>query len=1411
MSESSSSREFEGNEVAIIGLSCRMPQARTAEEFWRNLCEGVEAFTSFTDEELRAGGVPEELLRHPRYVKSRPILEDVELFDAGFFGYTPREAELLDPQQRLFLESAWEALEAAGYDPARTARPIGVFCGVFMSTYLLNILSRPELVSSVGEMAVRHANDKDYLATRVSYKLDLHGPSINVGTSCSTSLVAVHLACQSLLNGECDLALAGGVSVTLPQRAGYLAEDGDILSPSGHCRAFDAKADGTVFGDGLGIVVLKRLSDALADGDRIRAIIRGSAINNDGSRKVGYTAPSVEGQAQVIAEALALAGVKPRTLSYVETHGTGTALGDPVEITALTQVFSASTSDKGFCALGAVKTNVGHLGTAAGVTGLIKTALCLEHKRLPPSLHFDAANPNIDFERSPFFVNTSLREWRAEGGPRRAGVSSFGMGGTNAHMVLEEAPPREASGPSRPWQLLLVSARSSSALEASTANLAQHLRREPHVPLADVAYTTHVGRAAFNHRRAVVCRDTQDATRALDVLDAARASSGVHAGGARSITFMFPGQGAQYPGMAAGLYRSEPSFRADVDRCAALLAPRLGVDLRAAIEPPEGQRLLDMEALKQTALAQPALFVVEYALARLWMRWGVQPTEMIGHSLGEYVAACLAGVLSLEDALGLVATRGALMQALPSGAMLAVPLPEERVVPLLGDALSLAATNAPGLCAVAGPQEAITALQRRLAEQGVEAHELHTSHAFHSAMMEPILDRFQAEVEKLTLRPPRLRYLSNVTGTWIQDSEATDPAYWRRHLRQTVRFSEGVRELLTSDRLLLEVGPGTTLGRLVRQHSGVPAQAVIPSLRHPLEKQEDLAFLLGALGKLWVGGAEVDWEAFHSGERRHRVTLPTYPFERTRYWVEPGQGQLPVAAGAPAPGAAQKAPAPTAYARPEQTAAYVAPRTEIEQKVAELFQRLLGIERVGLHDDFFELGGHSLLAAQLLRQLRELYPNTELPMQRLFDRPTVAGLAEQIDVSRREGASAVQQPVLDLRADVVLDPGLRPPEPRGPQQVLLTGATGFLGRFLLAELLKQTQADIHCLVRAPTAEEGYRRITEALREHGLWDPSIAGRIIALPGDLALPRLGLSEERFQQLARTVDAVYHNGAAVNFVSPYHTLKPANVGGTQEVIRLASLGRRKPIHFVSTSGTLSSDHSTGDETIFREDHETLPEHLHSGYSQSKWVAEQLIKLARDRGLPVTLYRPGSIAGHSQSGASNTTDFLFRAVKTWVDLKIAPDTEDSRDVTPVDYVAGALVHLSLREASAGRIFHLVNPRPMPTRLLVDWMRSRGYELQLIPPDEWHQQLTARVERAPDSPLFPLLPRLSAVPDVEQQRNERAARFRIDCQETLRALEGSPISCPPVDAALLGRYFDYFNRIGLLQPPGAAAKSTSA
>ncbi len=995
--------------IAIVGLAGRFPGAANVSELWENLKSGTDSITHFTDAELLASGITPETLADPDYVKARGYLEDADLFDAAFFGIPPKEADVLDPQHRLFLECASEALEDAGCVPDTYAGTIGVWAGSSLNTYLLANLcgTRAEtdrLTQSyqVGDYPTLAGNDKDFLATRVSYKLNLTGPSLSVGTGCSTSLVAVAQACQSLQSFGCDMALAGGVSVAFPQTRGYTYQKGGMVSPDGKCRAFSADAQGTVFGGGVGVVALKRLTDAVRDGDTIYAVIKGHGLSNDGSQKASYSAPSASGQAEAIAAAHMMAGVSAETISYVEAHGTATPLGDPIEVAGLTAAFRRTTDKTGFCALGSVKPNVGHLEAASGVTGLIKTALALKHKLLPPTIHFDAPNPRIDFANSPFAVHAQLTEWPEGETPRRAGVSSFGVGGTNAHVVLEEAPPIvEVQEPPHEWHLLTLSARTETALEAATDNLAHHLKAYPDISLADAAWTLHTGRRAFAHRRTLACRTAEDAAHTLQTRDQSLATKTL-TGQPPSVAFLFPGQGSQQVGMGRELYQAEPVFRACVDECAALLLPLLGLDLRDTLYPKDDEEGAAQLRLNQTALAQPALFVFGYALARLWQSYGVSPTAMLGHSVGELVAACLAGVFSLRDALTVLSGRAKLMQNLPPGAMLAVRLPAAEVRKMLGASLSLAADNSPALSVVSGPSDAVDALEARLTYNGTACRRLPSSHAFHSAMMDPILDEFTQIVAGVPRSAPTIPFVSNVSGTWITDAEATDPHYWAAHLQGTVRFTEGIGLLLADpNRLLLEAGPSVTLSPFARQHPArTLGQDVLASLDPGKQKLPEHAAFLQCAGRLWLSGAPIKW---NSGGRR--VSLPTYPFERTRHWVEPVR-----------PAASQPQEIISLMPAPAAAAVSALSRTDrLLRELTVLLSDQSGVPADNIAPDatFLDLGFDSLFLTQAGTAIGRKFGVKITFRTLLEDAPTPASLAVLLDQKLPPGA-ALPVPITSL-------------------------------------------------------------------------------------------------------------------------------------------------------------------------------------------------------------------------------------------------------------------------------------------------------------------------------------------------------------------------------------------------------------
>nr|WP_330165855.1 SDR family NAD(P)-dependent oxidoreductase [Seohaeicola saemankumensis] len=887
------------NDIAIVGMAAHLPGAGDVGTYWHNLRQGLRSIRQLSEDELLAAGEARHVMARPDYVPFAAPLDRFDHFDAEFFGFSPKDAAIMDPQHRQFLEVIWEALENAGHMPEDFNGPVGVFGGCGMGSYFyFNICSNPDLVQDVGMFLLRHTgNDKDFLTTRASHVFNLTGPSVNVQTACSTSLVAVHYAVQSLLTGESDMAIAGGVTIELPQNRGYIYKDGEILSPDGECHAFDHRAQGTVFGSGAGAVVLRRLSDAIADGDHIWGVIKGTAINNDGAAKAGYLAPSVDGQSAAIVEAQAVAGVSPDTVGYIECHGTGTYLGDPIEVAALTEAFrQGGAQGEGFCRIGSVKTNIGHLDTAAGVASLIKTTLALHHGQIPPSLGYEAPNPVIGFEGSPFTVNDRLTDWPRGTTPRRAGVNSLGVGGTNAHVVLEEAPLVDASGQSDfPFQPLVISARSKAALDEAAQRLADHLEHNPDQPLPDVAFTLRHGRRAFEQRRVIVAETHAEASATLRANDPRRVFTHKVLGDAPDVVFMFPGGGAQYAGMARDLYDAEPVFRDWMDRGLDVLQAKLDYDIRALWLPAAGQEAAADERLKQPSVQLPLIMIVEYALAQLWISWGVKPAALVGHSMGENTAACVAGIMSFEDCIGLVHLRGTLFDTVPAGGMLSVGLPAEDLRPLLGDDLDLGAVNGPALSVASGPQAALDRLQAELEAREVEFQRIPIDIAAHSRMLEPILQRFGDYLRSIKLNAPQIPVMSNRTGQILSDAQAMDPYYWVGHLRGTVLFADCIATLAADapkgqGRVFLEVGPGKGLASLAGQHANVTPNAVIGSLRHPQDHVADDAYFMAMLARMWAVGVAIDWDQIWGGVPRNRVPLPSYAFQRSRYFIEPGKG-----------------------------------------------------------------------------------------------------------------------------------------------------------------------------------------------------------------------------------------------------------------------------------------------------------------------------------------------------------------------------------------------------------------------------------------------------------------------------------------------------------------------------------------
>lgn len=980
-------------DVAIIGMSGRFPGAENVAELWKNLLEKKNSITRWSSDELDPS-IPEILRNDPDYVAARGVINDADKFDAAFFNINPRVADLMDPQQRVFLETAWAALEDAAYDPAQFEGLIGVYAGMGNNTYFTkNVIGHPELIEQVGDFAVMTANEKDYIATRLAFEFDLRGPALSIHTACSTSLVAIAEAYKALRDGECDMALAGGIAITVPINSGIVYNAGGMYSPDGSTRTFDANGKGTSFSDGVGIIVLKRLDDAVRDKDHIYATIKGAAVNNDGGDKASFTAPSVRGQADVIAMAQASAGVSPEQITYVETHGTATPLGDPIEVEALTLAFKDSTdrpnrppANEHWCAIGSIKSNIGHLTAASGVAGVIKTALALKEEKIPASIGFETPNPAIDFVNSPFLVASDVVAWPRIGTPRIAGVSSFGVGGTNAHVIIGEAPLQVASSASRSKQLFLLSAKSKSALEALTQNFGAWLETHPEASLADAAYTLQVGRRAFKHRRLIVGGTHSGVAAAIHCKDAHLIGTRELHDTAAGVVFMFPGQGSQYVNMGRDLCESEPVFKQHFDRCCALFSTALGIDLKAILFPTSGEEEKAAEQLKQTVHTQAALFTMHFSLAKLWMHWGIRPDAMMGHSIGEFAAACLADVFSLEDAVKLVAERGRMMQSLPTGSMLSVRAAEEVIAKRLPEGCSIAANNGPQLCVASGSHEAIAKLQAELEQDGITSKLLETSHAFHSPMMDAMVAPYKKVVEGIALNAPRIPIISTVTAVWLKDDEATSPTYWSDHLRATVRFAQAVKFAWSdADRVMLEVGPRTSASTLARQQSADPKkQVAISSLTDHAGNGNELAQLLKAVGGLWQSGVNIDRHAFHEREQRHRISLPTYAFDRTRHWVDPVSM---IAAGGQAV-AATAIEAPVA----NQGDASLTPKEALIDQIKTLLEESSGLELADAdpQDTFLEMGLDSLFLTQVattlsrkfgvkisFRQLNEDLPNLD--------------------------------------------------------------------------------------------------------------------------------------------------------------------------------------------------------------------------------------------------------------------------------------------------------------------------------------------------------------------------------------------------------------------------------------------------
>jgi len=1013
--------------VAIIGMSGRFPGAANIDQLWNNLRNGVESISFFSPEEL-GPGIDEHLRNDPDYIRARGLIEGADLFDAAYFGISPLEAKVMDPQQRVFLELAHAALEDAGYDPERSKKSIGVFAGIGDNHYYTtNLLTQPDLLAMAGKLSVEYGNQKDYVALRTAYLLDLRGPAVSLNTACSTTLLAVDQAYRSLLDYECDIALSGGIDITVPQKSGFLYQQGGTFARDGHCRPFDAHATGTMFCDGAGVVVLKRLADALDDGDTIYAVIRGTGKNNNGARPASFLAPSVEGQAEAIAIAQANADVPIESICYIEAHGTGTPVGDPIEFEALRKVFESKTDKKQFCYIGSIKGNIGHSTNAAGVVGLIKAALVLYREEIPPTLHFKTPNPKIDFASSPFLMADRLVPLPRGEQIRRAAVSSFGFGGTNVHVILEEAPAPKPSIETRPRQLVLLSARSNAALESYSHSMSGFLAAAQPESFADAAFTLQTGRRQMAYRRFAVAANAQEASALLAKPNPLRCASRHCERRDPNLVFLFGGQGTQYVNMGLNLYQGEPLFRAVVDDACEILKPHLGRDLREMLYPRIGDEEAAQTSLQNTLYTQPSIFIIEYALARFWQSLGIKPALMAGHSVGEFVAATLAGVWDLEAALGIIALRGKLMQSLPRGSMMSVSLSVDAVRAFLPGTVQIASANAPELCVVSGPDADVGKLQERLEAEKIACRHLHTSHAFHSAMMDPVVEPLREAIAKLTLHAPLLPIVSTVTGLPMSAEQATDPAYWAKHARATVEFSKAISYCKEQGHdLFLECGPRSTLCSLARKHfaHGSPCTA-IPTLADRAENEAEWESLLFALGSLWMNGVPIDWDAFYANEQRRHIALPTYPFEHQRFWVDPapahaaGRSQ---AANSLAVSSALAEQTPQTAEGPGSALAQLSRKDRIAARVIDLLLPVSGREREEIDSaaTFMEQGFDSLSLTQAafaiskefsvkvgFSQLMNLFPNVEMLSEHLDSLLPVEAPCEVAAANANSTADAV--------------------------------------------------------------------------------------------------------------------------------------------------------------------------------------------------------------------------------------------------------------------------------------------------------------------------------------------------------------------------------------------------------------------
>lgn len=1424
--------------IAIVAMACRFPgEVEDPDQLWAMIAEGRDATSELPDDR----NWPLDTLIDPNpdhlgtsYVSRGGFISDPAGFDAAFFGISPREATAMDPQQRVLLEIAWEAFERAGIDPTRVAgSPTGLFIGTKGQTY--SSLAAP---ASEYEGYLGFATSGSVLSGRVAYTLGLEGPAITVDTACSASLVALHLACQSLHAGESRLALAGGVTVmaTPDDLITFSRQRG--LAVDGRVKAFAAAADGTAFGEGAGVVLLERLSDARRAGRKVLAVIRGSAVNQDGTSN-GLTAPNGQAQQRLIRQALAAARLGPADIDLVEAHGTGTALGDPIEAEAILATYGQGRAPEQPVWLGSVKSNITHTQAAAGAAGLIKIVQAMRHRTLPATLNVDQPSPHVDWTSGQVRLATEPRPWQVAGRPRRAGVSAFGISGTNAHVIVEESPVEppvsasvdESRSPAAvPW---LLSARSPVALRTQAARLASMTRSAPELSPAAVGRALARSRAGLDHRATVVGTETKQLLAGLEALASGTPAAGLTTARAvpdRAVAVLFTGQGAQYPGMGRHLYDSFDVFAAALDEVCQFLAP----EVRPALLAPAGTP--DDESIHQTGLAQPALFALGVAQFALLRSWGVHPSVLAGHSIGEITAAHVAGVLSLPDAARLVNARGALMQALPpGGAMLAVKATEEEILPLLSgeeSRIGIAAINATRSVVVSGDEEAVTSLATRLAEHGHRATRLRVSHAFHSAHMDPVLDDFRAVAESLAYQRPTIPIVSTMTGV-AAGAELLTPGYWVEQLRQPVRFAPAVRAIRTQGTdTFVELGPDGVLTALVRETLGADEHHAVPFCRRGRSGAE-----AAALGALHALGVPVEWEGFFPPTDEPEVDLPTYPFQRRRYWLPPtavpsptrpgpalrervggadssrlgaaterSTGTVPSAGATPAVDAAQLAGA--------MLAARLGALDEEEQflhlvqTVTALVAAVLGHadpDEIDPDASLLDLGFDSLTAVELRNQIRDL-SGVNLPASLVFEFPTVAVLADHL-LSRVLRAADDDEDRVDFAAEVTLAADIVCADEvitavTEPREVLLTGATGFLGAFLLRDLMRSTNAVVHCLVRSTDEKPAPDRLRDNLQWYQLWDEIDPNRLSVVVGDLAAPGFGLSEQRYDELSRRVDTVYHAAATVNGLYPYSSLKATNVTGTEEILRLAARHRSVPVHHVSSTGVFSAEVVPG-VALKSTDPPGPAAALSSGYRQTKLVAEQIIEIARERGLPVSIYRVDEISGDSEQGRCQTHDFVWLSMKGILQAEAVPtDPAGIFHLVPVDYVSSAILRLSRNANAVNHNHHLANSTHLPFAEMTDALRARGYRLDELGWDTW----VRRVRSNPENTMVAMVDSFEST--IYSGRNHY---LTVDTSETRALLAGSGVDCPAMTRDLFEKYVDFFVRVGYFPPPGGHQTTGSA